>query len=67
LHIEKRNVVSDARRINCSSFSNRTKEEAEGTSAYRCARFDGFDTQEGIPSLVGDKSDHHNLRFDSQT
>jgi hypothetical protein len=36
-------------RINCSSFSNRTKEEAEGTAA-RCrprrARFDGFDTHE---------------------
>jgi hypothetical protein len=37
---------------------NRTKEEAEGTVARRrCrrARFGGFDTQEGIPGLVGGK------------
>jgi hypothetical protein len=58
LRIKKRNVVGDAGRINCSSFSNGTKEEAEGTAARRCrrrARFDGFDTQEGISSLVGGK------------
>jgi hypothetical protein len=38
------------------SHLNRTKEEAEGTAARRRrrrARFDGFDTQEGIPGLVG--------------
>jgi hypothetical protein len=40
------------------SHLNRTKEEAEGTTAHRCrcrARFGGFDTQEGIPGLVGGK------------
>jgi hypothetical protein len=41
------------------SHLNRTKEEAEGTTARccrrRCARFGGFDTQEGIPGLVGGK------------
>jgi hypothetical protein len=69
LQIKKRNVIG-AGRINCSSFSNRTKEEAEGTAACRrrrCAHFGGFDTQDGIPSLVGGKWDHRNLRFDSQT
>jgi hypothetical protein len=37
---------------------NRTKKEAEGTVARRrCrhARFGGFDTQEGIPGLIGGK------------
>jgi hypothetical protein len=37
---------------------NRTKEEAEGTTAHRCRRhalFGGFDTQQGIPGLVGGK------------
>jgi hypothetical protein len=29
-------------------------------------RFGGFNTQEGIPGLVGSKWDHRNLRFDSQ-
>jgi hypothetical protein len=29
----KRNAISDVGRINCSSFSNRAKEEAEGTTA----------------------------------
>jgi hypothetical protein len=65
-----RNVVSGARRINYSSFSNSTKEEAEGTAARRRprrGRFGGFDTQDGIPGLVGGKSDHNNLLFDSQT
>jgi hypothetical protein len=41
-----------------NSHLNRTKEEAEGTAAcrrHRRARFDGFDTQEGIPGLVGGK------------
>jgi hypothetical protein len=55
LRIEKRNVVGDAGRINCSSFSNRTKEEAEGTAARRHphrARFGGFDTEESIPDPV---------------
>jgi hypothetical protein len=51
LRIKKRNVVGDAGRINCFSFSNRTKEEAEGTAARR-ARFGNFDTQEGIPGLA---------------
>jgi hypothetical protein len=49
---------------------NRIKEEAEGTTArrrHRRARFGGFDTQEGILGLVGNKWDHCNLRFDSQT
>jgi nicotinic acid phosphoribosyltransferase len=56
LQIKKRNVVDDAGRINCSSFSNRTKEEAEGTAARRRrARFGGFDTQDGILGLVGGK------------
>jgi hypothetical protein len=38
LWIKKRNTVSDAGRINYSSFSNRTKEEAEGTVARRRLR-----------------------------
>jgi hypothetical protein len=40
------------------SHLNRTKEEVEGTAARhrrRRARFGGFDTQEGIPGLVGGK------------
>jgi hypothetical protein len=40
------------------SHLNRTKEEAKGTAARRHrrrARFGGFDTQEGIPGLVGGK------------
>jgi hypothetical protein len=68
LRIKKRNAVGDAGWINCSSSSNRTKEEVEGTAARRRpARFGTFDTQEGIPSHVGGKWDHRNLRFDSQT
>jgi hypothetical protein len=58
LWIKKGNVVGDAGRINCSSFSKRTKEEAKGIAACRrphCARFGGFDTQDGIPGLVGGK------------
>jgi hypothetical protein len=55
LPIKKRNVVGDAGQINCFSFSNRAKEEAEGTTACRRARFGDFDTQEGIPGLVGGK------------
>jgi hypothetical protein len=58
LWIKKRNVVSNMEKINCSSFPNRTKEEAEGTAARsrpRRARFGGFDTQEGILGLVGGK------------
>jgi hypothetical protein len=58
LRIKKRNVVGDTGRINCSSFSNRTKEEAVGTAARRhrrCARFGSFDTEEGILGLVGGK------------
>jgi hypothetical protein len=39
LRIKKRNVVGDAGRINCSSFSNRTKEEADGTTARRRRHF----------------------------
>jgi hypothetical protein len=56
--LKRENTIGDAGWINCSSFSNRTKEEAVGTTA-RCrsrrARFGGFDTQEGIPGLVGGK------------
>jgi hypothetical protein len=51
LRIKKRNAVGDAGRINYSSLSNRTKQEAEGTATLRRprrARFGGFDTQEGI-------------------
>jgi hypothetical protein len=49
MRIKKRNAIGDTGRINCSSFSNRTKEEAEGTATrhYSCprrARFGGFDT-----------------------
>jgi hypothetical protein len=58
LRVKKRNIVGDAGRINCSSLSNRTKEEAEGTAACRRprrVRFGGFDTQEGIPNLVNGK------------
>jgi hypothetical protein len=46
-------------RINCSSFSNKTKEEAEGTAARHrrplLARFGSFDTQEGMLGLMGGK------------
>jgi hypothetical protein len=57
LRIKKRNTVGDAGRINSSSFSNRTKEETEGTATCRRrhAHFGGFDTQEGITGLVGGK------------
>jgi hypothetical protein len=56
LRIKNRNVVGDAGRINYSSFSNRTKEEAEGATArHPHARFDGFDTQDGIQGFVGGK------------
>jgi hypothetical protein len=44
--------------IGLHSHLNRTKEEAEGTTARRChcrARFSGFDTQEGIPGLISGK------------
>jgi hypothetical protein len=40
------------------SHLNRTKEKAEGTAAChrrRRACFGGFETQEGIPGLVGSK------------
>jgi hypothetical protein len=54
--VNKINAVGDAGRINCSSFSNRTKEEAEGTAAHRRrARFGGYDTQDAIPGPVGGK------------
>jgi hypothetical protein len=58
LWIKKGNDVGNAGQINCSSFSNRTKEEALGIATRHrpCrARFGGFDTQEGIPCLVGSK------------
>jgi hypothetical protein len=56
LQIKNRNVIGDEGQINCSSFSNRTKEEAEGTAArHHRARFGGFDTQDGIPGLVSGK------------
>jgi hypothetical protein len=52
----KRDAVGNAGWINCSSFSNRTKEEAEGTAARRHrAHFGGFDTQDDILGLVGGK------------
>jgi hypothetical protein len=56
--LKKRNVLGDAGRINCSSFSNRTNEEVEGTAARRRryrAHFGSFDTQEGILGLVSGK------------
>jgi hypothetical protein len=55
---KKRNTVGHAGRINCSSFYNRRKEEAEGTTARRRPRracCSCFDTQEGILGLVGGK------------
>jgi hypothetical protein len=58
LQIKKRNVVGDAGQINYYSFSNRTKEEAEGTATRRIphrARFGNFNTQEGTLGLVGGK------------
>jgi hypothetical protein len=56
LRIKNRNVVGDAGQISCSSFSNRTKEEAEGTTTRRRrARFGSFDTQDGISGLIGGK------------
>jgi hypothetical protein len=50
-------TVLHLNRTDPHSHLNRTKEEAEGTAARRRrrARFGGFDTQEGIPSLVGGK------------
>jgi hypothetical protein len=50
-------TVLHLNRTDPHSHLNRTKEEAEGTAALRRrrARFGGFDTQEGIPSLVGSK------------
>jgi hypothetical protein len=35
LQIKKRNIVDNAGQINCSSFSNKTKEEEEVTAARR--------------------------------
>jgi hypothetical protein len=50
LRIKKRNAIVDVGQINCSSFSNRTKEEEEDTAARRRhrrrARFGDFDSQE---------------------
>jgi hypothetical protein len=50
-------IVLHLNRTGSHSHLNRTKEEAEGTAARRRrrARFGSFDTQEGIPGLVGDK------------
>jgi hypothetical protein len=49
-------IVLHLNRTGPHSHLNRTKEEAEGTPARRRrARFGGFDTQEGIPGLVGGK------------
>jgi hypothetical protein len=55
LWIKKGNVVGDAGWVNCSSFSNRTKEKAEGAAARHHVCFGSFDTQDGIPGLVGGK------------
>jgi hypothetical protein len=55
---KKRNAIGDAGWINCSSFSNKTKEKVEGTAARyhpRRAHFGGFDTQEGISGIVSGK------------
>jgi hypothetical protein len=55
---KKTNVIGEAGWINYTSFSNRTKEEVEGTAARRrpCRTgFSGFDTQEGTLGLVGGK------------
>jgi hypothetical protein len=54
-------------RINCYLFTNRTKEEAQGTATRRCPRRARFDIQEGTPGLVGGKWDNNNLWLDSQT
>jgi hypothetical protein len=51
-------IVLHLNRTGPHSQFDRTEEEAEGTAAHnhRCrARFGGFDTEEGIPSLVGGK------------
>jgi hypothetical protein len=50
-------VVLHLNRTGPRSHLNRTKEEAEGIAARRRrrARFGGFDTQKGIPGLVGGK------------
>jgi hypothetical protein len=45
LWIKRKNAVGDAGPINCSSFSNRTKEEAEGTVTRR-RRVGDFDGQQ---------------------
>jgi hypothetical protein len=55
---EEMRTVLHLNRTGPHSHLNRTKEEAEGTAARRHrrrARFGGFDTQEGIPGLVGSK------------
>jgi hypothetical protein len=60
-------TVLHLNRTSPHSHLNRTKEEAEGTATHhfrRRARFGGFNTQEGIPGLIGGKWDHRNLRFD---
>jgi hypothetical protein len=51
-------IVLHLNRTGPHSHFNRTKEEAEGTAAHcrrRRACFGSFDTQEGIPGLVGGK------------
>jgi hypothetical protein len=51
-------MLSSIGRINYSSFSNITNDEAEGAATChrpRHARFGGFDTQEGTLGLVGGK------------
>jgi hypothetical protein len=55
---EEMRTVLHLNRTGPHSHLNRTKEEAEGTASRRHrrrARFGGFDTQEGIPGLVGSK------------
>jgi hypothetical protein len=65
LRIKKRNVVGDSGRINFSSLSNRTKEEAKGTATHRHSRrahFGGFDTNRA--SQVSSMANETTATFD---
>jgi hypothetical protein len=55
LWIKKRNAVGDTGQINCSSEQRRKQRAPPPTRRRRCAHFRGFDTQYGIPGLVGGK------------
>jgi hypothetical protein len=55
---EEMGYVLHLNRTGPQGYLNRTKEEVEGTAVRRRrsrARFSGFDTKEGIASLVGGK------------